>query len=502
MTRAASFAFHAMHLGLLRAASWMVPLPQRGEWHREWTSELWHVRRNCMPVGAFSWAAEREITSFCVGSFQDAACLRRQEPQQMAVASASVHGSAWHCIVCLCFVLALCAMIGRFLPGIESEKEAARATLPPGVILIAEGEYGNGDKPAISFADYRDWESRQQRFFRNLAFYRMDKERVQTAGLERGVWRVAHATQNLPGMLGAGIPHDASIDRDDVPQAMLSQSMWRRAFQSDPAVIGQVIAVAHRTVRIAGIAPAAAWQLPGGADLWITETSTALARTSASAKGHVIALLSPVGQAEMSGYAIAITVYGADGEPMAYHGMQFVPPTGGPVTIYGFALLLALLALPAITSVFKSESSFDSHRPSVKTRLKRAAFLAIKMALVAALGFFAALDVAYWNYPDYAATGEFLQFVSSFCICLFGLRWALMDQSRRCPVCLRRVTHPAQVGIASCTFLGWNGTEMICTGGHALLHVPSLPTSWFSNQRWMYLDTSWDFLFADTPGQL
>jgi hypothetical protein len=36
-------------------------------------------------------------------------------------------------------------------------------------------------------------------------------------------------------------------------------------------------------------------------------------------------------------------------------------------------------------------------------------------------------------------------------------------------------------------------------GGHALLHVPGLPTSWFSTQRWLYLDTSWGFLFAG-PG--
>jgi hypothetical protein len=33
-------------------------------------------------------------------------------------------------------------------------------------------------------------------------------------------------------------------------------------------------------------------------------------------------------------------------------------------------------------------------------------------------------------------------------------------------------------------------------GGHTLLHVPGLPTSWFSTQRWLYLDTSWGFLFA------
>jgi hypothetical protein len=33
-------------------------------------------------------------------------------------------------------------------------------------------------------------------------------------------------------------------------------------------------------------------------------------------------------------------------------------------------------------------------------------------------------------------------------------------------------------------------------GGHSLLHVPSLPTSWFSNQRWLLLDPSGEFLFA------
>jgi hypothetical protein len=60
------------------------------------------------------------------------------------------------------------------------------------------------------------------------------------------------------------------------------------------------------------------------------------------------------------------------------------------------------------------------------------------------------------------------------------------------------VTNPASVGLASRTFLGWNGTEMICMDGHTLLHVPAMPTSWFSDQRWLYLDSSWQFLFADS----
>jgi hypothetical protein len=79
---------------------------------------------------------------------------------------------------------------------------------------------------------------------------------------------------------------------------------------------------------------------------------------------------------------------------------------------------------------------------------------------------------------------------------LFGLRWILLDQRNRCPVCLRRVTHPARVGLTGRTFLAWNGTELICTGGHTLLHVPAMPTSWFSTQRWLYLDSSWKSLFV------
>jgi hypothetical protein len=33
-----------------------------------------------------------------------------------------------------------------------------------------------------------------------------------------------------------------------------------------------------------------------------------------------------------------------------------------------------------------------------------------------------------------------------------------------------------------------NGTELICVVGHGLLHVPEIPTRWFSTQRWLYLD--------------
>jgi hypothetical protein len=108
--------------------------------------------------------------------------------------------------------------------------------------------------------------------------------------------------------------------------------------------------------------------------------------------------------------------------------------------------------------------------------------------------------MAYSFTTPYSNASAYIQLVSTFALCLFGLRWTLRDQRQRCPVCLRVVEHPAQVGQASRTFLAWNGTELMCMDGHTLLHVPGIPTSWFGAQRWLYLDTSWDFLFAAPLG--
>ena len=165
-----------------------------------------------------------------------------------------------------------------------------------------------------------------------------------------------------------------------------------------------------------------------------------------------------------------------------------------------FAVLLAFLALPAVTSFSAGEDSVSLHSISWWRKLCRSGCLFAKVALLLPFVRFSALDVAYgfrWFNQNEAL---YIQLVVTFFACLFGLSWVLSDQQRRCPVCLRRVAHPARVGQFSRTFLAWSGTELMCMGGHTLLHVPSLPTSWFGEQRWMFLDQSWDFLFAGPVG--
>jgi hypothetical protein len=499
--------FHALDEAILRSAAWLVPADQRIEWHREWHAELWHVRRSHCTTGSLSWSAQREITAFCLGSFPDAFCVLRQSwlagspsARMPRVPRPSVDGSAAQHLLCLFAVLTVCVILARLLPGVHAEADASRYQVNPGLILIQAARSGDNLTPSISVDLFRNWKATRQRYFDQFAFYRTARETASVSSAHIARWRVTHASLNLFSLLGLQILFASAASEDDLnlPSVILSYETWTRDFGGNPHIAGGLIRFGQRTAKIAGVLPYGSWRLPGRPDAWILEPDPQLASDSPEGRlGYVLAHLTPKGESEMLGDRVPIA-HDADADELELSGVSFASRLQGPWGIYRFALFLALLALPAVTSVTLGESNYSAHRPSRKITLIRWAFLGAKFALIASIAYFASLDLSYWRASTYSPLAEFFQLAWCFTICLFGFRWALSDQRQRCPVCLRRVSHPAQVGLASRTFLGWNGTEMMCMGGHTLLHVPSLPTSWFSGQRWLYLDTSWEFLFADS----
>jgi hypothetical protein len=78
---------------------------------------------------------------------------------------------------------------------------------------------------------------------------------------------------------------------------------------------------------------------------------------------------------------------------------------------------------------------------------------------------------------------------------MVALSWSLHDQSRRCRYCLKRLGNEASVGMPGYLFLGWWGTELVCSEGHGLLHVPEMKSSWQEFDQWVSLDESWKPLF-------
>jgi hypothetical protein len=230
-------------------------------------------------------------------------------------------------------------------------------------------------------------------------------------------------------------------------------------------------------------------------DAWLLEPDV---DTVSDGAGFVVAHLTPLATRERWSERWRMSAPTPDGTPDDFLCVSLAERTRESWDLFLFAVILAFLALPATTSLPLGEYRLSSRKLSWSTRLRRWTFLGGKIALLLPIVYLVSLDLAYMRTTLDTLSSEYIQLVSSFSICLFGLRWTLRDQRQRCPVCLGKLTHPARVGQPSRNFLAWNGTELICMGGHGLLHVPEIPTSWFSTQRWMYLDPSWDILFPES----
>jgi hypothetical protein len=150
-------------------------------------------------------------------------------------------------------------------------------------------------------------------------------------------------------------------------------------------------------------------------------------------------------------------------------------------------LLLSGLALPAIRlAIGPGANRCPIPWPG---RLRRGIFLALKIALLQPIlfgGFVVVLPIL--SVPI-ANLGSIASWTLAF-------RWVLIDQQRRCPVCLRLLTEPVRIGSASQTFLEWYGAESTCSRGHGLLHISEMPASYSAKPEWLRLGDSWRSLFG------
>ena len=488
--------FRGGNLGLLRLASLLVPMQHRGEWWREWRSELWHVRQACAPGGVLSWKGEGEVAAFCLGAFQDAVCLRR-EAGQKRVPLATTKGSATQCMAFLVAVVVASYALALLRPGVRAELLSSRYRIPPNLTMIQNARYSGDLVPTISAEQVRVWRGRKQRLFDGFAFYQVVREPVSSSSQSQTGVRVAHASANLFDLIALPLRF-ASTDSEayrDMPKLILSDAVWRKQFGEDPYIAGRVVRVGLREAVVVGVTYAGSWRLPGGADAWLLQPDVEAVSQGA---GFVVAHLTPSAAQERWSERWRMSAPTPDGTADDFLCVSLADRTREPWDLTLFAVILAFLSLPATTSLPLGEYRLSSRKLSWSTRLRRWSFLGAKIALLLPIVYLVSLDLAYLRTGFDRLSSDYIQLVSSFSICLFGLRWTLRDQRQRCPVCLGKLTHPARVGQPSRNFLAWNGTELICVGGHGLLHVPEIPTSWFNTQRWMYLDPSWEILFPES----
>jgi hypothetical protein len=502
----------APYLVSIRALAILLPRRERAEWLREWTSELWYVYRSSVngslrewfDLRSDFWTGHRSVAAFCCGAFDDARSLRQNHSTPL-VSSVPKARSAMHCLSALAVVAALSAIGAFFIPGTRTSFEASPYKDMGSLVMVARTTQSESGQPSVSVKEYRSWITRSQHLFSDIALYRPTWEPIQLGSNRAPILSVAYTSPNLFSALGIAIPSEADVSQtmDGMPSMLLAESAWRSTFGADPQILGRVLKIGDRQARVAGILNDGMWRLPGKVDAWFIENDGDLSALPADARGFVVARLFPRGYFEPLGDRWVMTVPNALIDPDThvleaanYECVNLQSILGSQFSIFFFAVFLAILSLPATTSLPLGEYPSNNQDLPWILGIRRWGFLFGKITLALPIIFSLPLDIAYllrkisWMQP------EFIQLAASFCICLFALRWSLRDQRARCPVCLCKLSHPARVGEASRNFLAWNGTELICADGHGLLHVPELPTCWFDTQRWLYLDSSWSSLFV------
>lgn len=489
--------FRAFNLAILRLAAFLIPRRQRAEWLKEWQSELWHVRQARGTEPGTRMQAEKKISAFCLGAFQDALCLRQY--LRTGVPHGPYLASAAQCVLFLAALAAATYCLAMFLPGVRVAVQPSPYRDAQDLMLITRAGFAGTSSPTIRADQFRAWQSRKQHLFDAFAFYQPTVEFVATSPHHSAELSIAQSSRNLFDLLGLPIrmaPSDPAL-HSNTPRLVITDEARQRYFGGDRHISGRIIEVGPRKVEIVGVIPAHLWSLPGKIDAWLLEPDEDAATIPPNSQGFLVGHLDPSLHHNQRSDHWDMSVLAGSGE-VEYLTCNSLAGRGQkPFRIFLFTVILALLALPATTALPLGEYTATHHKRSYSKRFRRWLFLAAKIALILPIVYFGSLDLAHLSTSMDPALSEYIQIVISFSICLFALRWTLRDQRKRCPVCLDKLTNPARVGHPSRTFLAWNGTELICAGGHGLLHVPEMPTSWFSTQRWLYLDPSWDVLFPD-----
>jgi len=141
-------------------------------------------------------------------------------------------------------------------------------------IMVINESSGPGQDYAVAWPDYLDWRKDNTVFAHLAATHKesrnlsgipgRDPERVSGAAVTRSFFSVVG--------LGAEIGRTFSEDEDKVgapPVVVISDRLWRRAFNADPAVLGRAITLHDQTYTIIGVM-APQMTSPQDSDFWMS----------------------------------------------------------------------------------------------------------------------------------------------------------------------------------------------------------------------------------------
>jgi hypothetical protein len=482
---------------LLRSASLLVPKSQRTEWYGEWYGEIWHWLHFLAESGRLNSHTSMELARHCWGAFPDAA-FHRFSQKKVVRAFDEVPRTARFCLGSIFFVLILLVLVTGLAPTIRSGFKPLPFQQPDRLAYLAmHGSFTKYDEENL-FRATAQWAERSKTAEMVAAYSWHPVGLVFPNTVVNDI--SARVSPNFFELLGnkaaLGRLFTLADETNCAQCVVITDRLWKAEFNSDRNIVGKTISVDGRTGTVIGVLPesfvftfpeVSVWLLPR----WGTSTNNFADRTGAVLRMQPHATLAQAKQefgqmADKDGYS----------QPQME---SFVSRAHQGVKLYLFFTVLSLFGGIALGSSRLGGAKTRKIKLSFVHGLRWWGFFSVKTLLLLAICFVGSLELT--GRVSIMLTGSVHPLVGPFSTWLFlvtamiALSWSLYDQGRRCRFCLRRLGNEASVGTPGYLFLGWWGTELVCSDGHGLLHVPEMKSSWQEFDQWVSLDESWKPLF-------
>jgi hypothetical protein len=281
-----------------------------------------------------------------------------------------------------------------------------------------------------------------------------------------------------------------------LPGLVLDAKAWRLYFGSNPDVLGKQLQIGRDWYPVTAVLPSSFHFLTREASIYLVQPRMLDERVMIVARAASGAPPAKIDK-ELTKIAQDYCYYFFSSQ------LRMSSLRAASLTPVGFFMLAT--AVSALLSFMMCRVRLQHIRAALepqrrKDALKRSAFFVGKLAIGLLIVFTAGLEStrsesAILFASKDPANGPLLVWL--YILGAMGVFfWAVADQRLRCHVCLRLLCFPVRIGCPGCLLLDWSGTELLCTEGHGVLHVPHLLSSWEETEQWISLDDSWRSLFA------
>jgi len=479
---------------LIQAGSWLVPAARRTEWKKEWEAEIWHQWQFLLYAGAWDRKEGLRLIRRCLGTIPDAfwQCTAQEAVQTRFREWVR---SPWTVLATLGAAILFLGLITAGFPATRNIFRSGMNRTSDGLVFIWFHPTAGGGDEGLPQDVAPAWRLRS-RLLESVAPF-VISHRVVRNGEGRSSQPLIVKTQSsLFEVLGTRpilgqIPGNSGV--------VLTNALWKSLFHGDYDVVGKKLRIGREWKQVAAVLPASFHFLSRQPAAYLIEPVVP------DAQLMVVGRIKPgVPQQALDKELTRIA------ETACYYFFRselrysFLKEAAWiPLKVFAIAAIASACLVIAVSrvSVRRLWSAFKA--ADHKALARRIGFFTAKIALAFLLLFMAALE---WSRSSSAilygsrdpAAGPFLLWL--YILGSMGaLFWAIADQRARCRVCLRLLCFPVRIGCPGCLLLDWSGTELLCSEGHGLLHVPHMAPSWDDEaDRWVSLDDSWRELFAET----